>query len=80
MKVICTNNKSHETLPLTIGKIYNIIGKMTIPYSPSRYDDVSGPFIKIKCDNSEEKWFDQWRFRELTQQEKRELKLSEIGL
>ena len=78
MKVICISNKNWERLPLTIGKMYDVIDKMNIPFSPSRYDDPSGPFYKVKCDNGEERHIDSDRFRDLTLNEKRDLKLEEI--
>jgi hypothetical protein len=78
MKVICIKNKGWERLPLTIGKMYEVIDKMNIPFSPSRYDDPSGPFYKIKCDTGEERHFDPYNFRELTLDEKRDLKLQEL--
>lgn len=78
--VICKSNKGWERLPLTIGGMYNVIEKMNIPFSPSRPDDPSGPFYKVKCDNGEEKWIESNRFRDLTLEEKRDLKLKELGI
>lgn len=78
MKVICISNKGWERLPLTIGEMYDVIEIFNIPFSPSRYDDPSGPFYKIKCDNGEEKHFDTNRFRELTLDEKRDIKINQI--
>ena len=84
MKVICisTSNfnlgKGWYPLHLTIGKMYDVIETSNIPFSPSRYDDPSGTFYKIKCDNGEEKHFQVDRFRELTLGEKRELKINDI--
>ncbi len=79
-KVICISNKGWERLPLTIGKMYDVINEMNIPFSPSRYDDPSGPFYKIKCDSDEVKHIETNRFRELTLDEKRELKLKDLGI
>lgn len=78
MKVICVSNKGFERLPLTIGKMYDVIKLENIPFSPHRYDDPSGPFYRIKCDNGEVKHIEANRFRELTLAEKRELKLEEL--
>ena len=78
MKVICIRNKRWERLPLTIGKMYEVIDKMNITFSPSRFDNPSGPFYKIKCDTGEERHFDPYNFRELTLDEKRDLKLQEL--
>ena len=78
MKVICLSNKGWERLPITIGKMYDVIKEVNIPHSPHRYDDPSGPYYLIKCDNGEEKHIETNRFRDLTINEKRELKLNEI--
>lgn len=80
MIVICISNNGWERLPLTIGEMYTVVDKMRIPFSPSRPDDSSGPFYKIKCDDGEEKWIDEYRFRDLTIDELRELKLKELGI
>lgn len=80
MKVICVSNIGWERLPLTVGEMYDVIEKVNIPFSPTRYDDQSGPFYKIKCDNGEEKHIDSDRFRDLTLDEKRELKLKELDI
>ncbi len=78
MKVICISNKGWERLPLTIGKMYDVIKIENIPFSPSRYDDPSGPFYVICCDNKELKHIEAEKFRELTLDEKRDLKITEI--
>jgi hypothetical protein len=57
-----------------------VIRLENIPFSPHRYDDPSGPFYLIKCDNKELKHIDANRFRELTLDEKRELKLEDLGI
>jgi hypothetical protein len=85
MKVKCVSNESWDLLhnlrdKLTIGKIYDVIKIEDIPFSPHRYDDPSGPFYRIKCDNGEIKHIDANRFRELTLDEKRELKLEDLGI
>jgi hypothetical protein len=81
MIVICVSNKGrHSRIPLTIGEMYNVIEKMNMPFSPSRPDDSSGPFYKVKCDDGEEKWIDEYRFRDLTLEEKREQKLNDLGI
>ena len=77
-KVICVSNKGWERLPLTIGKMYDVLKKENIPFSPQRYDDASGPFYKVKCDTGEEKYFEESRFRDLTLSEKRELKINQV--
>lgn len=80
MIVICVSNKGWSRVPLTIGEMYKVIDKMRIPFSPSRPQDSSGPFYKIKCDDGEERWIDEYRFRELTLGEKRDLKLNDLGI
>ena len=85
MRVKCVYNESWDLLhnlrnKLTIGKIYDVIKIENIPFSPSRYDDPSGTFYRIKCDNGEIKHINANRFRELTLEEKRELKLEDLGL
>ena len=83
--VICKSNKGWERLPLTIGGMYNVIEKSgvilnisntNIPFSSSRPDYL----YKVKCDNGEEKWIESNRFRDLTLEEKRDLKLKELGI
>jgi hypothetical protein len=78
VKVVCLCNKSWEILPLTVGKMYDVIETINIPFSKSRIDDPSGPFYKIQSDNSMEKYFETNRFRELNLDEKRNLKLKDI--
>lgn len=78
MKVVCLSNKSWEILPLTVGKMYDVLEVINIPFSKSRFDDPSGPFYKIKSDEGMEKYFETNRFRELNLDEKRNLKLKDI--
>lgn len=84
MKVICVDNtlgKFGGFKPeISIGKIYDVIEKLNIPFSAYRIDDPSGPFYRIECDNGELKHIEANRFRELTLDEKRELKLEDLGI
>jgi hypothetical protein len=81
MKVICVSCKGvGGNLPITIGKMYEVISVDLIPFSPHRFDDPSGPYLKIKCDNDEEKYIESNRFRDLNLDEKRELKLEDLGI
>ena len=85
MKVKCISNESWDLLhnlrsKLTINKVYDVLKIENIPFSPHRYDDPSGPFYSIKCDNGEIKLINASRFRELTIDEKRELKLDDLGI
>ena len=82
MKVICINISPEGVgrfVPnLTLDKMYDVIKEVNIPFSPSRYDDPSGLFYLIKGDDGEQKHFQSNRFRELTLDELRELKLNEL--
>ena len=85
MKVKCISNESWDLLhnlrsKLTIDKVYDVLKIENIPFSPHRFDDLSGPFYSIKCDDGEIKRIAANRFRELTIDEKRELKLEELGI
>jgi hypothetical protein len=84
MKVICVDNtpgKFEGFKPeITIGKMYGVIEKLNIPFSPYRIDDPSGPFYRIECDNGKLKHIEANRFRELNLDEKRELKLDDLGI
>jgi len=60
MKVRCISNSSWDLLrskqlnsKLTIGKVYDVLKIECIPFSPHRYDDPSGPFYSIKCDDGD---------------------------
>lgn len=82
-KVVCIDIYSdirynNIKLKLTEGKIYEVIETTNIPFTPSRYDDDSGPFFKILNDNNEIQHFPAWRFRDLTKDEIRDLKLDEL--
>jgi hypothetical protein len=82
MKVICIDISPEGVgrfLPkLTLDKMYDVIKEVNILFSPHRFDDPSGLFYLIKGDDGEEKHFQSNRFRELTLDEKRELKLDEL--
>jgi hypothetical protein len=82
MKVICIDISQDGIFKpkLTLDKMYDVIKEVNIPFSPSRYDDPSGLFYLIECDNGEQKHLKYNRFRELTLDEKRELKLDELGI
>ena len=47
MKVKCTNTSKYnkyDNLPLTVGKVYDVIEITHIPFNYRRYDDYTGPF------------------------------------
>jgi hypothetical protein len=84
VKVICVNNYPDRIgmfkPSLTVGKMYDVIDVNHIPFSSHRYDDPSGPFYLIKDDDGLEKRFESTRFRHLGIDEKRELKLNDLGI
>jgi hypothetical protein len=84
MKVICVNNHPERIgmlqPSLTIDKMYEVIDVNHVPFSKHRWDDPSGPFYLIKDDEGVDKHFPGTRFRDLTPDEKRELKLQELGI
>ncbi len=84
MKVICIDNYPERigmlSPSLTIDKMYEVIDVTHVPFSSHRYDDPSGPFYLIKDDDGVKKHFPGTRFRDLTIDEKRELKLEDLGI
>ena len=89
MKVICLNtsryNKylglpSYDNLPLTVGKVYDVIEVVRIPFSPSRYDDYSGPRYKLVNDLGEVSSYGDDCVRLLTKAEERDERLKELGV
>jgi hypothetical protein len=68
------------SVSLTIGKVYDVIEIVNIPFSPSRYDDYSGPRYKIVNDNDEVSSYSDECVRTLTLDELRELKLEDLGI
>ena len=83
MKVICLNTSKYnkyDQLPLTIGKVYDVIEITSIPFSPSRYGDYSGPRYKLVNDLGEVSHYSDECVRLLTKNEEREEKLKELGI
>ena len=79
--VICISKKGlHQNLPLTLGKMYEVLLITIIPFSRSRIDDPRDPFYKIIDDYGNESSFSKDRFRDLTTSEIRELKLNKLGI
>ena len=81
MKVKCLNTSKYNRyvrLPLTVDKVYDVIEVTRIPFSPSRYDDYSGPIYNLVNDNGEVSGYSDECVRVLTLSEERELKLNEI--
>lgn len=81
MKVKCLNTSKYnryDRLPLTVDKVYDVIEVTRIPFSPSRYDEYSGPIYKLVDDKGEVSGYSDECVRVLTLDEERELKLNEI--
>ncbi len=80
-KVVCIDiycDIRYNEIKLTLDKVYEVIETINVPFTPSRIDDNSGPFFKILNDNNEIQHFPAWRFRDLTLNEIRDLKLNEL--
>ncbi len=83
MKVICMNTSRHNkygSLPLTIGKAYEVIEVVHIPFSPSRYDDYSGPIYKVANDRGEVSGYGDDCMQVMTKAEEREERLKDLGI
>jgi len=82
-KVKCTNTSKYnkyDNLPLTVGKVYDVIEITHIPFNYRRYDDYTGPFYKLVNDNGELSGYTDECVRTLTLAEIRELKLENLGI
>jgi hypothetical protein len=80
-KVRCFNTSKfnrYDRLPLTVGKVYDVIEITRIPFSPSRYDEYSGPIYKLINNKGEVSGYSDECVRLLTLDEERELKLNDI--
>ena len=75
-KVICIDNLN--ILSLTVGKVYDVIEITRIPFSPSRYDNYTGPIYKIVTNTGEVSGYSDECVRLLTIDELRELKLNKV--
>ena len=83
MKVICMNTSrygKYDNLPLTVGKVYDVMEIGRIPFSPSRYDDYSGPRYKLVNDLGEVSSYSDECVKLLTKGEERVEKLKELGI
>jgi hypothetical protein len=83
MKVICLNTSrynKYDNLPLTVGKVYDVIEIISIPFSPSRYSDYSGFRYKLVNDLGEVSSYSDECVRLLTKAEEREERLKELGI
>jgi hypothetical protein len=82
-KVKCLNTSKYnryDRLPLTVGKVYDVIEVTRIPFSPHRYDDYSGSIYNLVNDKGEVSGYSDECVRLLTLDEIRELKLENLGI
>jgi hypothetical protein len=78
MKIICTRNYYNgNMLSLTVGKVYEVIEIVHIPFSPHRLEEIN-PFLKIKDDSGNLKHYSSEIFKEITVEELREINLNKI--
>jgi len=83
MKAICIRTSRHnkyDNLPLTVGKVYDVIEIVHIPFNAARYDDYTGPIYKLENDRGEISGYTDDCVRTLTKQELRCLALEELGI
>jgi len=83
VKVKCINISKYnryERLPLTVGKVYDVIEITRIPFNARRYDDYSGPIYNLLNDNGEISGYSDECVRLLTLDEVRQLKLKDLGI
>lgn len=81
MKVKCINISKYnryDRLPLTVGKVYDVIDIIRIPFNSRRYDDYSGPIYNLVNDIGEISGYSNECVRVLTLDEIRELKINEL--
>lgn len=80
-KVKCLNISKYnryDRLPLTVGKVYDVIEITHIPFNASRYDDYTGPIYNLVNDKGEVSGYSDECVRTLTLDEVRELKINEL--
>jgi hypothetical protein len=63
-----------------VDKVYDVIEITHIPFNTRRYDDYTGPFYKLVNDKGEISGYSDECVRVLTLDEKRELKLEDLGI
>lgn len=83
MKAVCTRTSRHgkyDDLPLTVGKVYDVVEAVHIPFNPSRQYDYTGPFFKLVNDLGELAGYTDDCVRLLTKAEEREEQLKQIGI
>ena len=75
-----SRHNKYGSLPLTIGKTYDVIEVVHIPFSPSRYDDYSGPIYKVANDRGEVSGYGDDCMEVMTKAEEREERLKDLGI
>jgi hypothetical protein len=83
MKAICIRTSrynKYDDLPLTLGKVYDVISITHIPFNASRQYDYTGPFFKLVNDRGELSGYTDDCVRLLTKEEEREERLKELGI
>ena len=84
MRMMCIKNEDvmriFGMLPLTLGKVYEVIATKQIPFSASRPFDFSGTVYTVINDNGEAGSYSTDILRRLSKQEERELRLKELGI
>ena len=87
MKAIYIRTSRHnkyDNLPLTVGKVYDVIEITHIPFNAVRYDDChddyTGPIYNLENDHGEISGYTDDCVRTLTKQELRCLALEELGI
>ncbi len=78
MKVIC--QRKYNYMPITLGKIYDVVELTHVPFSSSRPFDDSGPFYRLVNDIGEISAYSNYCVRELTVAELREEQFKELGI
>lgn len=84
MRMICIKNEDvmrfFGTLPLTLGKVYEVIAYKQIPFSANRPFDFSDTVYTIINDNGDVGSYSADILRRLSKQEEREFRLKELGI
>lgn len=81
MKRVCIRNRGNcwfGELPLTLGKVYNIVKVIKIPFNPHRPYDFSGNMFMVLNDEGNYSSYSEDVLRELTKEELREDKLNDL--
>jgi hypothetical protein len=78
MKVIC--QRKYNYMPITLGKIYDVVEVFHVPFNSSRPCDDSGPFYRLLNDIGEISPYSNYCVRELTLSELREEQFKELGI